>query len=439
MNAEVLKDFLVSLGFDIKESDLKKFNDAIMVATKRVLAFAGLVNISAAGIFAGISKISESFEQMGYEYRIIAPMMNKTLLMRQALLTAYRQAGIDITKAVQASVKFNFSLAKTKFQLEGIVKSVGMRFLPLLTKQMDVFRGKVIANMPQILKFLDGLVKLIFKSFEAVTQLGMRLWSILNRIWEAFKKLDEITGGWASKITAFIAIWKILNLSFLATPLGMVIAGIIALIALYDDFKVWEEGGESLIDWGTGFAAVVVELVKYIGDLIAKFIDWAKNSEMVAAFMRYLGKSIMAQIAVLKELGEIAVIAFRLVYNALEKLMKFFFPAFKDFEEFFTAVFNKLGDVAEKVLGFIADKLKLVKGFLSSFLGDGNDMNVDLNKNITTTPLGASPSNIGANVSQSNNITITGATDPQTTARLVSNAQNRVNNDLARNFKTAVR
>lgn len=249
-DGEVIKSFLVGLGFGVDESSLAKFNKAIASASLRVVALYGTIKVAAAGIFWGISKISEGFEQMGYEYRIIAPAINKALVLRRELLRAYSAAGINIVKVVQQSVKFNLSLAKTQFALKAIYTSVGAKFFPLLTKQMDIFRGKIYANMPKIQASLEKFVFFVFKAFEATVALGTRVWSILTRVYDFFVMLDKATDGWSTVILGVVAAWKFLNLAFINTPLGRIIAGLTFILALWDDFKTFKEGGESLIDWG---------------------------------------------------------------------------------------------------------------------------------------------------------------------------------------------
>jgi len=86
-------------------------------------------------------------------------MINRQIMLRNALLKAYRETGINITQAVQQSVIFNFALAKTKFQLESNLQIGGVKIPAGSYKTMDIFRTKVSANMPKILKFLEGLVK----------------------------------------------------------------------------------------------------------------------------------------------------------------------------------------------------------------------------------------------------------------------------------------
>lgn len=248
-NGEVIKSFLVGLGFDVDEGSLAVFNKAIQTAALRVTALYGAVNAFAASMVFAFAKISEGFEEMGYQYHIIAPAINKAIVLRQELLKAYSAAGINIRKVIVDSVKLNMSLAKTKFAMEAIYKSVGSRFFGLLTQQSDAFRKRLYQNMPYIIDSLEKLVKIVFRAFNAVTILGGRLWSILTRVYDFFVMLDKATDGWSTVILGVIAAWKLLNLEFLATPLGALLAGFVALLALFDDFKTWQEGGKSLFDW----------------------------------------------------------------------------------------------------------------------------------------------------------------------------------------------
>jgi len=278
MSGDIIKSFLVGLGFDVDDSSLGKFNNAITSATVKVTALFASVDAAATGIVYGISNISDSFEKMGYEYRIIAPAINKALVLRNELFKAYDAAGINIQKVVLASVKLNLSLAKTKFAFDAIYKSVGSRFFGLLTKQSDIFRKKIYDNMPKIQEALETFVKFIFKAFDLVTQLGVRLWSILTRVYDFFAQLHKATSGWSAVILGVVAAWEALNLSFLATPLGELILSLTTLLALYDDFATFQEGGKSLFDWGPvlPFLREVIYEVKFLLNLLdgaAKVID----------------------------------------------------------------------------------------------------------------------------------------------------------------------
>lgn len=404
MNGEIIKSFLVGLGFGVDESSLAKFNKAIEKATVKVTALYGSIQVMSAAVFYGISKIAEGFEQIGYEYRIISPMINKTLMMRQALLSAYKAAGIDITKVVKQSVLFNFSLAKTKFALEAIYKSVGTRFLPLLTKQMDVFRGKIYANMPKILEALTKFVNFLFKAFEATTILGARVFSILGRVWDFFKQLDTATNGWSTKILAAVAAWELLNLSFIATPLGMLITGMVALLALFDDFKTWQEGGESLFDWSR-----LEESIMAVGKAFGSMLD------IVMAIGHYIS----------------------VLIDLISKLFHLDFRGF----------LGGLGDLANavgNVIGKAADHFGNIVGVLDSAgraFGIGNSSPEMQNGTPNGQPSPLLPQNSTSNqrVSQETNINVMGSADANSTAKSVANEQNRVNFDMTRNMKGATR
>ena len=91
MTGELIKSFLVGLGFGVDDASLAKFNQAIASATLRVAALYGSIKVAAAGIVFGLSDISEGFEKLGYEYRIIAPAINKALVLRRELLEGLRR------------------------------------------------------------------------------------------------------------------------------------------------------------------------------------------------------------------------------------------------------------------------------------------------------------------------------------------------------------
>jgi hypothetical protein len=425
MDGDVIKSFLVGLGFGVDDASLAKFNKAITSAAVKVTALYASIKLSAAGIFYSISKISEGFEEMGYNLRLVAPAVNKMLILREAMLDAYRHAGIDLTKVVQQSILFNLSLAKTKFALEAVYKSVGAKFLPLLTKQMDIFRQKIFANMPKIQEQLTKVVQFIFKAFEATVELGQRLWSMLERVYGFFKKLDEATGGWSTKILAVIAAWQILNLGFLATPLGMIIAGFIALLALWDDFQVWREGGQSLINWGSDMSKTIVGLVAAIGLGVAALYAW--KGAMVA--WNAVSKAFEIVLAVMNgELGVTTVLAslleapFWLIAAAIGAVI--------------AAV--TLADAKWQIFGgHLSGFFSGVGGKVLDFLGGAHAGNVASAG--SPSPLTGGAGGNTQKVNQETTINVQGSADANSVGKAVASQQGAVNFDMTRNLKGAMR
>lgn len=404
MTGEIIKSFLVGLGFDVDDSSLARFNKSILSASLKITALYTGIQAATAGIFYGISKMAEGFENIGYELRLVAPAVNKMLLLRQAMLSAYRAAGIDLTKVVKESIAFNFSLAKTKFALEAVYKSVGAKFIPLLTKQMDIFRGKIFANMPKIQAALEKFVKFLFKAFEATIQLGTRVWSILGRVWGFFKDLDAATDGWSTKILLAIAAWKLLNLEFLATPLGMILVGLLAILALWDDFKTWQEGGQSLFDW-------------------SKFLP------IIASVKAYL-----------KDLGDYLGDLSRIIFGVVDAFIQLFHLDFTSFKFTVQNIFEDIKTAADHLIVGFKDLFKVgsaIGGWASSVFGSGGAKPAvdSISKPAPSLPPGNSNTQ---HVNQETNILVQGSADAGAVGKSVASEQNRVNFDMTRNMKGAM-
>lgn len=426
MTGEVIKSFLVGLGFEVEDGSLEKFNKAIATAGIRVAALYASIQIAAAGILKGVAGIAEGFEKFGYEARLIAPAINKTLELRHAMLEAYSRAGIDIIKVVKQSVIFNLSLAKTKFALEALYKSVGAKFIPVLTKQLDIFRSKIYGNMPKIQAALEKMVKFLLKAFEATVHLGATLFSILGRVWDFFAKLDEATGGWSTKIFLAIAAWKLLNLAFLASPLGLILTGLLAILALYDDFKTFQEGGQSLFDWSKAIPiinqvkAIIVTLVTAVTDLFNAF------KKLFAGDFRGFFDSLLGYANKLFSVfsglqGIVEGLVTSLAKGAVSKIAGFFGSSDKDKPQ------NQEGSAGQGI----------AKGITNMFGGSGAAP--ALAGATQPAPMIGPQNNTNQHVSQQTNINVQGSPDANATAKSVSNEQSKVNFDMTRNLKGATR
>ncbi len=85
---------------------------------------------------------------------------------------------------------------------------------------------------------------------DAVTRVLWRTGQAVGDVINWFKKLDPITQQLIMLFGGLLVAWRLLNTAFLTSPIGIVLSLGAALFALYDDYKTWKEGGESLIDWG---------------------------------------------------------------------------------------------------------------------------------------------------------------------------------------------
>lgn len=422
MGGEVIKSFLVGLGFDIDDAGLAKFNKAIVSAAIRITGLAAAINLSAAGIGRLISGISRDFEKLGYEFRIISPAINKALVLRNEMLKAYSAAGINITQTVQNSIKLNMALDKTKIILDAIYKSVGAKFFPLLTKQVDQFRNTIYKNLPKIQQGLEKFVNFVFKAFQAVTELGERLWSILGRVYDFFAMLDAKTDGWSTKVLGAIAIWKALNLAFLATPIGALILGLTALLALWDDFKTFQEGGKSLINWGSEATRIFTTFGAVIGTIVAGFFAWKTATTALSQALKVY-EAIQVAVNAVMALNPIGLIV--LGVTALIALLTALDAKWSIFGGHLSGFFSGIGG---KILGLVG--------------GGGGVPQSNPGNFAVSNPVGSNVQNNNgksAVLNQQTNISVTGAADASQTGAAVSSQQSRVHRDLVDNMVGSTR
>ena len=418
MSGEVIKEFLVAVGFDVDDSSFAKFGKAISDATVKVTGLFAAVQGMAAGVFYGIAKVSEGFEEMGYAFRIISPAINKAIVLRQELLKAYSAAGVNITQAVVGAVRFNMALTKTQYAIKAIYSSVAVKFFPLLTKQMDTFRNTLYKNLPKIEAVLGKFISFLFKAFDWTTQLGMRAWSILSRLYDFFVKLHDATNGWSTVILGVVAAWKLLNLSFLATPLGMLLAGLVGILALFDDFKTWQEGGESLFDWSS-----FVPVINAVEDALSSVWDVLKDifatlGQVAQAIMRAFHGDFSGALDSLKQAG----LSLLQIFGDLGSLIGSIFQSAGQLTHWIAGAGD--WDITKKLMGNTATNAQSISQ------PQPGGMN----------PLGTSSvstANTNQNVSQQTNINVMGTADAHGTAAAVTSQQYNVNRDLVRNLKGA--
>jgi hypothetical protein len=453
--AEVIKEFLVELGFKVDKTSQNRFNTNIknvgkalaglglVVATKRMVGFiesvaSGLdatqqlstrvnatakeiselgfaASVSGSSIEAvnrsfeglnraageaanGVGRGAEAFRQLGIQARKQDGSLKKTSELMQDIgdqikdlnkqqqiavlakigidptlvnvLTSdvrglkkefddlYSSVGVNVNKAAKSSEKFNDSLTRLGTVFDAIKKAVALRFIPEITQGMDKLRKNLIHDAPQI---IDSLAPIV----EAFLRITSGVITLVDHVSRGFRKLNKATNGWAGTIIAAAAAWRLLNVAFLASPIGIILSLVAAVGLLVDDFIVWEKGGQSLIQWGKDFNAVL----KFVTDTIHGFED------AITSALRKAG-SLVPSLHTFAKLGA------------------------------------NLGSAAASsfTLGGSAS-------LLSPFPPDitaGNTANNTLNQNT--------------------NITVNGSDSPQSTASAVGSEASRVNADLARNL-----
>lgn len=345
MNAETLKDFLISLGFKVDEAGARKFDAVVAGTTLKAIELGVKVEAAALSVVAFTAKIAsglddlywasqrtgatvEGIKQIGYavsqvggsvdgargslenlarfmrnnpgaegflnrlgvqtrdasgnmrdmatiftgvgqrlssmpyyranQYAQMLGLDENTLMaMRRGIgqfsgeYTAMAKAiGYNADVAAVSSNKFMTSLRSFGLMAGMARDKIGSSLADGLTGSLDRLRRQVMENFPKIEGVITAGVKGVLWFGEIIGRVVYRLIQLTGDIINWWKSLGTETRQVIEVFGALMIAWRLLNSAFAMSPIGRVIMLGAALIGLYDDYRTWKEGGQSLIDWG---------------------------------------------------------------------------------------------------------------------------------------------------------------------------------------------
>ncbi|WP_323116944.1 lytic transglycosylase domain-containing protein [Klebsiella quasivariicola] len=345
MNAETLKDFLISLGFKVDEAGARKFDAVVAGTTLKAIELGVKVEAAALSVVAFTAKIAsglddlywasqrtgatvEGIKQIGYavsqvggsvdgargslenlarfmrnnpgaegflnrlgvqtrdasgnmrdmatiftgvgqrlssmpyyranQYAEMLGLDENTLMaMRRGIgqfsgeYTAMAKAiGYNADVAAVSSNKFMTSLRSFGLMAGMARDKIGSSLADGLAGSLDRLRRQILENFPKIEGAITAGVKGVLWFGEIIGRVVYRLIQLTGDIINWWKSLGTETRQVIEVFGALMIAWRLLNSAFAMSPIGRVIMLGAALIGLYDDYRTWKEGGQSLIDWG---------------------------------------------------------------------------------------------------------------------------------------------------------------------------------------------
>jgi hypothetical protein len=329
MSTEVIREFLVSLGYKVDTSGERKFVDGVKNVSKEVLALGAAAVATATAVMAAVSKMANGLEELYFtSQRTRASAENI-----KALGFAADNLGSS-SDAARGSIEALAKFLRINPGGESLIKSWGIQTRDANGELRDTTElltdlGKLFRSMPyaqayaraNVLGIDEKTLQAIIKgtdqfsdrykqilarygldvtkatelshqfnvslrdlkaNFEVLgTVVGTRIIGIINELEYRWDSLDastkdniKTTAEWVAGLVAGAAI-------ILGGPVAWIGALAAAIALLWDDYKVWKEGGKSLIDWGRWKPEI--DLAKAGIDLIA---DGFNNLWAVAKFAR---------------------------------------------------------------------------------------------------------------------------------------------------------
>ncbi|MDT1222137.1 lytic transglycosylase catalytic [Escherichia coli] len=386
MNAETIKDFLVSLGFSVDDAGAKKFGSVLAGTTANAIKMGLAVEGAALSVVAftakiasgldnlywasqrtgatvqGIQSIGYAVSQVGgsvdaartsleslsrfvrnnpgaegflnrlgvqtrdasgnmrdmaaiftgvgqklssmpyYRANQYAQMLgideNTLMAMRRGVggfsgqYSAMAKAiGFNADQAALSSNRFMTSL-KSLGEMAGMARDkIGSNLADGLAGQIDNLRKKIIENFPKIEVTITKVIKGILWLGEIVGRVAFRIVDGVGDIIEWWGKLDAETKTLIEVIGGLVVAMRILNSTFWKSPIGLITGLIVALGLLWEDYKTWKEGGNSLIDWEKWQPAIdkAKDAITWLRDHLLELKDgvggWQNALEILGTFI----------------------------------------------------------------------------------------------------------------------------------------------------------
>lgn len=232
--------------------------------------------------------------RMGIDPSLIPALISDTEQLKGEFRAMYDVAKIDAKEAGEASKGFMSEIGKLNTMVGLLGKSVALTFIVRIRQDVEALRRAIMENFDKIKRVLEAVIAVVLRIAGVISAFAHRIIKWITGVVEWFDRLDDGQKKLVIGAGLLLAAWRLLNAGFLATPLGMLIAGLMAIVALVDDYLTYMEGGESYFDWSEWVDTIEssrAALAKVI-EVVAEFIS--NNSTAIS----FLGRSIAAFIGV---------------------------------------------------------------------------------------------------------------------------------------------
>ena len=350
--------------------------------------------------------------RMGIDPSLIPALISDTEQLKGEFRAMYDVAKIDAKEAGEASKGFMSEIGKLNTMVGLLGKSVALTFIVRIRQDVEALRRAIMENFDKIKRVLEAVIAVVLRIAGVISAFAHRVIKWITGVVEWFDRLDDGQKKLVVGATLLLAAWRLLNAGFLATPLGMLIMGLMAIVALVDDYLTYMEGGESYFDWGPwvdDIEAVLEALKPILGvimgigeGILAALGPALKNTiatiGRVINVFKLWGQYIKALFS--GDFGEAADLAIKIfegfydiivgIFSNMVETIKAFFAAmwpsvqenFPDFaawaEGAAAAVMNFLApaiDWVKEKLGMLADlAIKIFEGFYDIIVGIFSNM-----------------------------------------------------------------
>ncbi|HHW4670207.1 MAG TPA: hypothetical protein ACQGQU_00120 [Xylella fastidiosa subsp. multiplex] len=170
-----------------------------------------------------------------------ATMLQTLRLSREELNGVFQEAhdlGVITADGADTALEYGDAMERLRVVLGALRTNIAIGVAPAFTRLIEHSKHWLIANKEQL---RDGIGKVV----NVLIAAGTAVWNFIRAVNSAVNQ----TIGWKAVL---LAVGAVLARAFALNPVTWLIAGIVALVALVDDFITYLDGGESLLGafWG---------------------------------------------------------------------------------------------------------------------------------------------------------------------------------------------
>lgn len=199
--------------------------------------------------------------------------------------------GFNADQAAASSNRFMTSLRSFGEMASMARDKIGSNLAGGLAGSLDKLRRHILDNFPRIEQTLTKAIKGILWLGDVIGRLFFRIIEGAADLIDWWGNLDKSTKQLIGLFGALTLALKILNSTFWMSPIGLITALAAAIALLWEDYKTWKEGGNSLIDWAK-WEPTIEQLKKAMLWLRDKFLDlkdsvggWKSVLEIFAGYV----------------------------------------------------------------------------------------------------------------------------------------------------------
>ncbi|EOF5315979.1 lytic transglycosylase catalytic [Salmonella enterica] len=253
-----------------------------------------------AAIFTGVGqKLSSMPYYRANQYAQMLGIDENTLMAMRRGLGQFSAQYSEMTKAIgfnadQAAVSSNRFMTSLKAfgEMAGMARDkIGSNLAEGMAGSIDNLRKRILENFPKIETTITKIVKGILWLGDIVGRVAFRIVEGVGDIIDWWGKLDKETKTLTEVIGGLVVAMRILNSTFWMSPVGLITGLIVALGLLWEDYKTWKEGGNSLIDWEKWQPAIdkAKDAMVWLRDHLLELKDsvggWQKSLEILGTFI----------------------------------------------------------------------------------------------------------------------------------------------------------